>query len=316
MPAAGFLNTVQLGSNDAVPSKNDGGNFPAPDFNANHVSQSSDTLKNLAGQMHAGGSWALSLAAMGSVVPSKIGPDISVDGYKQGSPERPDISWDSDFSYNPEAKPELGDYASWKKWGVMLSGATLLRPDLDDALDFYSHYRENTDEARVFDYEEAMTEDTNIAFNINQEITRTAAAVDKMTAGREGQSFAITGEAHSAKSYPKTENWQKTIGAYYQWSSANVTIKDGMVTMEITVHAEDKYNFNRGQYDIATDTPDNVNGRFEELGWAKGFETSGSVTRTISWPVGHPPSFDDITAGTGTRGTGTRDRGGEDRADR
>ena len=45
------------------------------------------------------------------------------------------------------------------------------------------------------------------------------------------------------------------------------------------------YNFNPGQSDIASGTPDAVNGRFAELGWAKEFKTSGSLTQTVTWNV-------------------------------
>lgn len=59
----------------------------------------------------------------------------------------------------------------------MLYGAKRTRPNLDDALDFCSHDRENTGEAHFFDDEKAIAESTNIASNINQKIIR--AAVEK-----------------------------------------------------------------------------------------------------------------------------------------
>ena len=65
---------------------------------------------------------------------------------------------------------------AWK-WCAMLHGAKRTRPDLDDALDFCSHDRENAGEAQFFDDEKAMAKSTNIASNINQKIIR--AAVEK-----------------------------------------------------------------------------------------------------------------------------------------
>ena len=62
------------------------------------------------------------------------------------------------------------------------------------------------------------------------------------------------------------------------------------VTMTVTVHAEDRYNFNSGSADIATGLPDNANGRFEEIGWAKPFDTSGELTRTVTWKLGEAPA--------------------------
>lgn len=61
------------------------------------------------------------------------------------------------------------------------------------------------------------------------------------------------------------------------------------VTMEITVRGEDRYNFNGGQNDIVTGAPDNENGRFTEIGWAKPFDTHGSLTRTVTWQLGDVP---------------------------
>lgn len=49
----------------------------------------------------------------------------------------------------------------------------------------------------------------------------------------------------------------------------------------ITYTMEDMYNFNKGMFDMASGTPDDVNGRFSELGWAKEFKTYGSFSRSI-----------------------------------
>lgn len=62
--------------------------------------------------------------------------------------------------------------------------------------------------------------------------------------------------------------------------------------MVITVHAEDRYNVNAGQADIATGEPDSANGRFAELGWAQGFHVTGDVQRVVEWDVDDP---DDVT---------------------
>ena len=84
-----------------------------------------------------------------------------------------------------------------------------------------------------------------------------------------------------------SENWQKTIGAHYTYGHGTVTIDSstGMATMTVTFYMEDMYNFNPGQSDIASGTPDAVNGRFAELGWAKEFKTYGTITKTVTWQV-------------------------------
>lgn len=54
--------------------------------------------------------------------------------------------------------------------------------------------------------------------------------------------------------------------------------------------------FQSSSSDISSGTPDEVNGRFEELGWGKSFHSSGSLTRTYTWKVGEqPPLLDTHT---------------------
>src|SRR6266498_3533302 len=80
------------------------------------------------------------------------------------------------------------------------------------------------------------------------------------------------------------------------------------ITMKIKVHAEDMYNFDLDASDIATEAPDEENGRFSTLGWAKGFRTHGELERTVTWTIGESP---DISDGTGPE----RHVFGEDRPD-
>ncbi len=53
--------------------------------------------------------------------------------------------------------------------------------------------------------------------------------------------------------------------------------------MIIIISFRDKYNFNKGQKDIASGAPDDENGRFEELGWARSFETYGIMAKVVTW---------------------------------
>ena len=69
-----------------------------------------------------------------------------------------------------------------------------------------------------------------------------------------------------------------------------MVVSGDTVSVTVTVHAEDDDSFNRGQADIASAAPDDENGRFTEIGWAKPFPTSGSLTRTVTWPLGDPAS--------------------------
>lgn len=65
------------------------------------------------------------------------------------------------------------------------------------------------------------------------------------------------------------------------WNSMDVSVSESTMTIEVTVHELDRYNFDAGKQDIATGTSDEVNGRFEKAGWAKSFLTRGTVTREI-----------------------------------
>jgi hypothetical protein len=227
------------------------------------------------------------------------------DGFVIGPPTKPKIEWDEDFEYGSRG-PELKDWRDRAEWQAKLVAGRLARPDLDDATAMYEHYWDNDGKPITFDYEEAFREDSGIRSNVNSEIARAQrSAEDLIRAGI--TSFSMTGNAVPTQGYPVTENWQKTVGGYKQWSSADVRVDGNTVTMEVTVHAEDHYNFNRGQADIGTGTPDEVNGRFTEVGWAKPFDSTGSLTRTITWELGSAP--------TGEPGAPQFNPGREDRID-
>lgn len=80
------------------------------------------------------------------------------------------------------------------------------------------------------------------------------------------------------------------------------------VTMEVVVHAEDHYNFNRDQSDIATGASDDENGRFTGLGWARPFDSSGAVTRTVTWELGEAAPPQTTESGDPQRNPGREDR--------
>lgn len=236
----------------------------------------------------------LGLAIAGEITAGAVAslPDadltmVTEDGhYKIGPPETPHIERHDDFEYN-SADATANDHVAKAKWMAKLRGAQLLRPDLVDATDFYAHYWSNTGEPREWDYEKAYAEDIGIQGGVDAETARAQAAAEELiAAGHTG--FAMTGQASTVagEHYPVTENWQKAVGGYQVWSSADVRVEGNTVTMEITVHGEDRYNFNRGQADIATGAPDDENGRFTEIGWAQPFDTHGEITRTVTWELG------------------------------
>ncbi|MFC9967610.1 hypothetical protein ACFVH4_25570 [Nocardia ignorata] len=258
---------------------------------------------------------ALQVLAKSPAAPIPEPPTIVVDGqtYKIGLPEMPHLSTDQGFVPG-SATPGIGDYISAAKWKAMLNGGELGRSDLDDSTAAYRHYWESGGTPFEFDYEEAYREDPNIKAAVDSEITRAAMAADALA--RDGNTnFQMTGTAAdiggAGGDYPATENWQKTIGAYQQWSHSNVRVEGDRVVMDVTVEAMDYYNFNQGAEDLATGASDNENGRFAELGWAHDFETNGKVTRTVSWELGQPLS----TATVSETSVTERNPGREDRVD-
>ena len=92
--------------------------------------------------------------------------------------------------------------------------------------------------------------------------------------------------------YPATANWQKALGAHFLWVSADVTascVKQKIYfDADITVHMEDRYNFNLGAADVATGIPDEANGRFEIAGLAHQYTNYGTLTRHVRWEDGAP----------------------------
>lgn len=110
--------------------------------------------------------------------------------------------------------------------------------------------------------------------------------------------FQMTGAAtphteYNKGAYPVTENWQKAIGGHTIWGSADVSVicddKKTYFIMALTLHAEDRYNFNPGAADLATGIPDSANGRFELTGLAHQFTQYGEARRYAVWELGQIP---------------------------
>lgn len=108
--------------------------------------------------------------------------------------------------------------------------------------------------------------------------------------------FSVTSEAFTVGNggiapYPATTNWQKAIGAHFLWVSADVTVSANakgeiVYSANLTVHMEDRYNFNPGQHDVATGISDSANGRFEITGLASQYTNYATVQRHITWTEG------------------------------
>lgn len=214
--------------------------------------------------------------------PVKSGARFALGEYRIGS-ATPRIGFDNDFPYDPHAKPTPKDYLSWYTWRARLRGGELLRPGLDDALVAYQHYMDGTGTDLQVDYEKAYSQDASIRIGVDTQLAQAKDWAEKLYRKSGKTDFEMTGGLQPQES--RTENWLKTLGAHMTWTSAQVNVQGDKVKMDVTVHAEDMYNFNKGSADLATGLPDNDNGRFETLGWAKSFRTHGTLHRTLTWTL-------------------------------
>jgi len=213
-----------------------------------------------------------------------------------GSPNAPagHTGADDGFKYDPTAKATWGDRLSWAKWGARRSGCAATSwfnfgpcGDNHQGMKLYSHYREGNGTPMDIDYEAGWDQDEKIRGDITSEILSAQKAAEKLAKG-EGNLFSITGRSRHIADQPDTPEWQNTLGSYDQWSSADVQVTGKRMTMRIRVTAYDRYNFNPGAKAVQTGLSDDENGRFAVLGWAKGFNTSGTIERTVTWTVGSP----------------------------
>lgn len=223
---------------------------------------------------------------------------ISQSGrYRIGSESRPDIKHDSGFldKFSHE-EPTIGDRVQLQAWRAKLELAESLRPDLADATAAYKHFLDGKGSERSLNYERYIKNDESGK-------TTLASIIDdfKYHAGIIGEDreyFELTSDSYAAGRgslfpYPKTENWQKAIGAHILWVSAKIHCHIDSVDMknsfsaDVTIHMEDRYNFNPGAQDIATGIPDSANGRFEVTGLAMQYMNYGVIHRHVEWKEGN-----------------------------
>lgn len=215
---------------------------------------------------------------------------LGLANYRIGSPTEPPMTFDEDFIYDPNATATAGDYASWVWWNTKLAGAELFA-GMPDAVAAYAHYLRGSGTDLGINYPKAYREDSVVRSGVDKEIAAAQRDAERLAATG-GARFTMTGEADRIGN-PATENWQKTIGQHYIWGHADVEACGDQFTMIITIHEKDRYNFNRGAHDIATGLPDDANGRFAVLGWAKSFITKGEVVKKVTWKKGEIGKIED-----------------------
>lgn len=218
---------------------------------------------------------------------------IDPNGKQVHFSKAPNFNYDSGFSKFPKQKPTAADRANFTIWTAK---ATVARSILPNGVAAYMHYLGNTGKDFTFNFSKYLNEDksgktllsniTSIAKNNSEKVLTKPGNISYYSQG-----FSAGNSAEFP--YPESEDWQKAIGAfnfYYKADLSAKSVKGGLkYTLNLTIYAEDKYNFNPGQKDIETGTPDDVNGRFEVVGWAKEFMQRGAAkTKTIEWTVKQP----------------------------
>lgn len=180
--------------------------------------------------------------------------------------------------------------------------------DLPDGIDAYRHFLDGGGRDRNFSYEKFVNDDQAGRTILNNATTDAQKGVedlynqmiarDPSLRGRP-ITFNITGGAITAGGsnrfpYPETENWQKAIGGHTIWTSATVTVNPPSTpggrpefSMRMTLHAEDRYNFNPGQSDIATGVPDATRGKLEMTGLAHQYMNYSTLQRDVRWTQGN-----------------------------
>ena len=204
------------------------------------------------------------------------------DIYRKGDGPAPVTNWGPFNVVNPAARATWKDHYNWANYGAKLLAAQAMGI-LEDATPFYKHFRDNLGTAKVFDLQNGYQEDQSIRNNVDAEIAAATDAAKEMFDGTSSFRFYAE-EARLSAAYPITENWQKTIGGHVLWAVGSATYDEAECNFDLalTITAEDYYDFNPGQVDIVTGLPDNDNARFEVLGWAKGFPSSGTMSQTKS----------------------------------
>jgi hypothetical protein len=242
-------------------------------------------------------------------------PSGTAPVFVDGKPRRPDIRHDHGFlddgkgNLDPTKRqaPTDEDRARKQGWGLILALSIRTKPDLKDANAAYQHFLvDNNGTTRTLNYEGFLTDDDNGKIVLQSAIDDARAGVldvfDKKfptpaTSARRDQLQVTSSQVlvgtiplNLRYPYPRTENWQKTIGGHVLWLSADAVVDSKpesnarTVAIILTLHAEDKYNFVPGGGD-SRGIADTENGRFEVTGLGTEFLHTGTTTRNISFTV-------------------------------
>ncbi len=246
----------------------------------------------------------------------------TVATYQIGPPLRPAIRHDNGFldRFSPR-EPTMADRAKYAEWAALLEAAEAAQGipliphnDLPDALAAYRHFLYGKGADRAFSYERYVASDLSGKTTLDNAILDLRRGAEGVASLRPiigpQPSFQITSGPIPCGSsdpdladlfpYPATENWQKALGSHVIWLSGLVSVSTAAGQRSyvalMTLHAEDRYNFNPGAQDIKTGIPDAANGRFEVTGLARQYMNYATLTRMLRWTgvTADPPAVSRI----------------------
>jgi hypothetical protein len=224
--------------------------------------------------------------------------------YRVGNPARPPISHDNGFLDKFKRRmPTQDERRKYTLWKIKLEAGEAVQgmpfaPHLTDALAAYRHFLGASGSTRTINYERYTANDASGQTTLQYAIVEAMNAGYDLYAkslGAKAGCLNFTGGTISCGGtngffpYPKTENWQKAIGAHTIWLSGTINgapERSGPqmeYDLTFTLHMEDMYNFNPGAKDIATGIPDSENGIFEVTGLAKQYLNVATLTRRATW---------------------------------
>lgn len=262
----------------------------------------------------------LTTSGSGTATTYRIGdptrPNIHHDNGFLQNPNNPNDSTPLPTVAPSQADREYyDDQLSQVRWAQRIDGFNIPFTDkdetarrLDDGIEAYRHFLEGNGADRQFSYDKFVSEDKSGQTILNNAIADTQRgaedlynqmiAKDPSLAGKpitfNVTSGAITVGGSNSYPYPETEDWQKAIGGHPIWNSATVTVNPPTTaggkptfSMNYTLHAEDRYNFNPGQADIATGVPDATRGKLEQTGLAHQYTQYSTLNRNVTWTQGN-----------------------------
>lgn len=244
--------------------------------------------------------------------------------FQEGSFKKPTIKHDHGFLDDGKGGLDLSkkrsitaeDLWEYAKWIAKLEAAEKIRWDLEDATSAYRHFLFGMGTDKKFDYNEYIEKDESgkacekylldQAKKMAMEIASTklikppVQTEQSIQFNLSSRVIGVGGKKDLFFPYPKTENWQKTIGAHFLYGKASVKatipVQSDTVffAITLTMFAEDMYNFNPKNKDVKTKIPDEANGRFELTGLAREFLHTSTFSRVYTYEV----NFDDLRTPT------------------